>query len=117
MEQNTQMIKAVCGHRVLIKREKIEEVSEGGIVIHASEKEKRREEAGICVGEIVAVGETAWYDYTHKFGEKVGEKWADVGDRVLFTKYGGRHVELPGEKKEDDYVVVNDGDVLAILEK
>lgn len=107
----------VCGYRVLIKPDKIEEVSVGGIIIHASEKEKRREKAGIYTGTIVSVGESAWYDYTHHYGERCFKNWAQVGDRVLYTKYGGRHVDVPGENEAEDYVVVDDGDVLLILER
>ena len=106
------MLPRVCGYRVLIKPEKIEEVSEGGIVIHASEYAKKREQAGVYTGEIVSIGESAWYDYTHKNGKRVFENWAKVGDVVTYTKYGGRHVEIPGQK--ENYVVVNDSDVLLV---
>lgn len=104
----------VCGFRVLIKPDRVEEVSEGGIVIHASEREKQREQAGIYTGTVIEVGESAWYDYTHKYGERKFAPWANVGDQVLYTKYGGRHVEVPGDDDED-YVIVNDGDVLMVL--
>ena len=107
----------VCGYRVLIRPEKIEEVSKGGIVIHASEYQKKREQAGNYTGTVVAVGESAWYDYTHKNGKRIFENWAKIGDRVLYTKYGGRHVEIPSPDGKEDYVVVNDGDVLLVLEK
>ena len=107
----------VCGYRVLIKPEKVEEVTKGGIIVHASDYEKKREQAGVYIGEIAAIGESAWYDYTHKYGKRVFEDWAKAGDRVLYTRYGGRHVEIPSQDGKEDYVVVNDGDVLLILEK
>ena len=97
----------VCGHYVLIKQDKVEEVTQGGIVI--PEKHRQLEQNATYTGVIADIGETAWYDYCYKYGEKVAEKWAKVGDRVVFTKYGHRSVEIPDSDEEDDYVVVNDG--------
>jgi co-chaperonin GroES (HSP10) len=108
-------LQKVNGFYVLVKQEKVEETSEGGIIIHASEQAKRLEQNAIYFGEVVDIGETAWYDYTHKYGQKVAEPWAKIGDRVVFTKHGGRHIELPGS--DEEYVVVRDGDILVTLEK
>lgn len=108
-------LKAVSGFYVLVKPEKVEEVSEAGIVLHASEYHKRLEQNAIYVGEIVAIGESAWYDYTHKYGKRVFKDWACIGDRILYTKHGGRIVEIPDN--EEQYVVVRDGDILLVLEK
>ena len=109
-------LEKVNGFYVLVKQEKVEETyGESGIVIHASEQAKRLSQNAIYYGEVVDIGETAWYDYTHKYGQKVAEPWAKIGDRVVFTKHGGRHIELPGS--DEEYVVVRDGDILVNLEK
>ena len=109
-------VKSVSGFYVLVKPEKIEEVSKGGIITVASEYQKKLEQASIYIGEIVAIGDSAWYDYTHKYGKQIFARWAEVGDRVLYTKHGGRHVEIPGDDGEEDYVIVRDGDILLVLE-
>ena len=99
-------IKAL-GHRVLIKPDDIETQTAAGIVIVQNEA---REFAAQEYGTIVDVGPTAWKDY--------GEiPWAAVGERVIFSKYGGKIVYEPGETDiNKKFVIVNDVDVLAKLE-
>ncbi len=117
MKINDVPIHSVCGHYVLIKPDKIEDVSEGGIIIHAGEYQKKLEENAVYTGTVIGFGESAWYDYTHKYGKKEFARWAEVGDHVLYTKHGGRHIEIPCEDGELRYVVVRDGDVLLVLRR
>jgi len=87
--------------RILIKRVEEEEKTKGGIIIPDSAKEKPAE------GIVVAVG-------NGKHNEK-GERIAlevKVGDRVLFSKYGGTDVKLEGE----DHLIMREDDILAIVE-
>ena len=72
--------------RILVKRLEGEERTAGGIIIPDSAKEKPAE------GEVVAVGPGKLNDA----GERVAMDVA-VGDRVLFSKYGGSEVKLDGE--------------------
>jgi chaperonin GroES len=96
----------VLGHRVLVKPEPIEEVSESGIVIVINEKQKRMEKAGAKVGTVVQVGNTAWS------GE---ENWIVVGDEIVFSKYGGKPISDP--VTEEEYLIMNDEDVLCKLHR
>lgn len=100
-------IKAVkpAGHRVLIKPDEIEKVSEGGIIIPDTDN-ARKVEAQIS-GTLVALGPNAWKDFSD------GTPWACVGDRVLFAKYGGYSVDIDGTKHR----VMNDEDVTAIIDE
>lgn len=87
--------------RLLVKR--LEEVTRtaGGIIIPDSAKEKPAE------GEVIAVG-------PGKLNEK-GDRMAlqvAVGDRVLFSKYGGTEVKLDGV----DYLIMREDDVMGIVE-
>lgn len=91
------------GHRVLVKPFEVETVTESGIQIVLNED---REFAAQEYGTIVAVGPTAWKD----FG---GEPWANVGDKVIYSKYGGKIVKMPNDPTK--YVILNDEDVLAKL--
>jgi chaperonin GroES len=87
--------------RILIKRVEEEEKTKGGIIIPDSAKEKPAE------GIVVAVG-------NGKHNEK-GDRIAlevKVGDRVLFSKYGGTDVKLEGE----DHLIMREDDILAIVE-
>lgn len=87
--------------RLLVKR--LEEVTRtaGGIIIPDSAKEKPAE------GEVIAVG-------PGKLNEK-GDRMAlqvAVGDRVLFSKYGGTEVKLDGV----DYLIMREDDIMGIVE-
>jgi chaperonin GroES len=70
------------GYRVLVRPDALEEKTKGGIVIAQTIKEThdRAQQTGI----LVAVGEGAWRDYA--------KPWAEVGQRVMFAKYGGAHL-------------------------
>lgn len=87
--------------RLLVKRLKEEEVTAGGIIIPDSAKEKPAE------GEVVAVGPGKTSDN----GERVAMQ-VKVGDRVLFSKYGGTDVKLDGE----DFLIMREDDILGIVE-
>jgi len=87
--------------RILVKR--FEEVAKtkGGIYIPDTAKEKPAE------GEVVAVGNGKITDEG-----KVIPLEVKVGDKVLFGKYSGNEIKVDGE----DYLIMNEGDVLGIIE-
>jgi len=87
--------------RILVKRLEEEETTAGGIIIPDSAKEKPAE------GEIVAVGPGKMNDS----GDRVAMD-VKVGDRVLFSKYGGTDVKLEG----DDYLIMREDDILGVIE-
>lgn len=93
------------GHRVLIKPEALEEVTAGGIVLPTQDK-KRKEQAQ-TIGTVVKVGKQAWREFSD------GQPWANVGDRVLFQKFGGYEIEVEGVLHR----VMNDEDVTAVIEE
>lgn len=84
--------------RVLVKPDPVETVSEGGIIIAEDRKLQR---AATHSGTLTAIGKFAWDNY--------GEPLANVGDRVMYVKYGGAEVEDPITKEV--YVVLNDTDI------
>jgi chaperonin GroES len=87
--------------RILVKRLEEEETTKGGIIIPDSAKEKPAE------GEVIAVGKGKLNDK----GERI-EMDVKVGDRVLFSKYGGTDVKLDGV----DHLIMREDDILAIVE-
>lgn len=87
--------------RVLVKRIEAEEKTAGGIIIPDTAKEKPQE------GKIVAVGK----------GKRLenGENMAldvKIGDRILFSKYGGTDIKLDGE----DYLIMREDDIVGVIE-
>jgi len=87
--------------RLLVKREDESEEKIGGIIIPDTAKEKPQR------AKVVAVG-------NGKVTEEGKRVPLDVksGDRILFGKYSGNEVKIDG----DDYLILSEEDVLAILE-
>ncbi len=87
--------------RVVVKPGQEEETTISGIVIPDTAKEKPQE------GEVIAVGPGRFEDGT-RFPLDV-----KVGDKVLYSKYGGTEVKVEGE----EYLVLSARDLLAIVRK
>lgn len=85
--------------RVLVKPLESEEKTKSGIVIPDSAKEKSQE------GEVVAIGSGKWID-----GKQVPLD-VKVGDKVLFSKYGGDEIKQDGI----EYKILREEDILAIF--
>lgn len=89
--------------KIIVKPLKAEEVTKSGIIIPDSAKEKPQE------AEVIAVG-------PGKVNETTGARNPidlKVGDKVLYSKYSGNEFKLDGE----DVLMLDEGDVLAVLEK
>ena len=87
--------------RILVKREEEEEARAGSIIIPDTAKEKPQR------GRVVAVG-------NGKVTEDGKRVPLDVksNDRILFGKYSGSEVKIDG----DEYLILREEDILAILE-
>mgnify|MGYP006360486451 CR=1 FL=1 len=88
------------GDRIVIKQGEAEQVASSGLVIPDTAKEKPQE------GEVVAVG-------PGRFNESGSARIPldiAVGDKVIYSKYGGTEVKFGG----DEYLVLVARDVLAI---
>ena len=97
------MLKPVL-HRIILKLDDVEEVTESGIII-ASELIKKERKA-VEVGTVVSIGETAFKDY----GGSIDT--LSVGDRVVIAKYSGNPVK---DVDGTEYVIINDEDCLVII--
>ncbi|HEX6201080.1 MAG TPA: co-chaperone GroES [Thermoanaerobaculia bacterium] len=87
--------------RVLVKRVEQDEQVRGGIIIPDTAKEKPQE------AEVVAVG-------PGKLDENGKRSPMDVkkGDRILVGKYSGSEIKL----EDQDYVILREDEILAVLE-
>jgi len=88
--------------RILVTRIEAQEVGRGGIIIPDTAKEKPQE------GKVVAVGNGKINDDGKRLAMDV-----EAGDRILFGKYSGSEVTVEG----DEYIIMREEDVLAILGK
>ena len=87
--------------RIVVQPGEEEETTLSGIVIPDTAKEKPQE------GTVVAVGPGRFEDGT-RVPLDVG-----VGDKVIYSKYGGTEVKVEGE----EYLILSARDVLAVLSK
>lgn len=87
------------GDRVVVKPEPEELKTKSGIVLPDTAKEKPSE------GTVVAVGTGKIFDNGQRVPLEV-----KIGDRVIYSKYGGTEVKLENE----DFIILSERDVLAI---
>lgn len=88
------------GDRVVVKPGESEEVLRSGIVLPDTAKEKPQE------GTVVAVGSGRYEE------GKLIPLEVKVGDKVIYSKYGGTEVKVEGE----EYLVLSERDILARIE-
>ena len=88
------------GDKVVVQLIEQEDKTASGIYLPDSAKKKPTE------GKVIAIGEGRTLDNGDK--NKLSVK---VGDRVLFSKYGGNEVSVDGE----DYTILDEDQIYAIL--
>lgn len=90
------------GDRLVVKPTEQEEVTSSGIFLPETAKEKPQQ------GKVIAAGPGARKDT----GERIAMD-VNVGDTVLYARYGGTNVKIDGA----EYLILKETDVLAIVEK
>ena len=86
--------------RIVVKAIEAETTTASGLVIPDTAKEKPQE------GEVLAVGDGRFDDQGNRIPVDV-----KVGDKVIYSKYGGTEVKYGGE----EYLVLSARDVLAVV--
>ena len=89
------------GDKVVVKQLEAEEKTKGGIILTTQSQEKPQEAL------VIAVGPGGTVD-----GKEV-EMQVEVGDKVIYSKYAGTTVKL----QDEEYIVVKQSDILAIVEE
>ena len=86
--------------RIVVKSLEAEQTTASGLVIPDTAKEKPQE------GEVLAVGPGRIDDKGNRVPLDVA-----VGDKVIYSKYGGTEVKYAGE----EYLILSARDVLAVV--
>ena len=101
-------------HRLVVRPYKITEVDAvyksalaAGIQLPDEDK-RRREQAAVDQGTVVAIGPTVFKDFN-------AEGTIKVGDKIVYAKYAGKEVEDPETKEM--LTIINDEDICAIIRK
>lgn len=99
-------------HRILVKADKLEETDKTfvqarkiGIVIPEND-DRKRAQAGVDKGIVVAVGPTAFRDFN-------AESPIKVGDYIAYARFAGKILNDPAT--DEEFVVLNDEDVVCIF--
>lgn len=90
------------GDRIVVKALEAETTSAGGIVLPDSAKEKPQQ------AEVLAVGPGKLLNNGSRVAIDV-----KVGDKVVYSKYGGTEIKVGGE----EVIILRADDVLGIVEK
>jgi|SRR6267154_6710337 len=88
--------------RMIVRREKAQEKSQGGIIIPDDAKEKP------VRGEVLAIGNGKLLE-----DGKLRPMDISVNDVVLFSKYAGTEIKVEGE----DFLILKEEDILGIVTK
>jgi co-chaperonin GroES (HSP10) len=91
-------------HHILVKLDEPELKTQSGIILAVDEKKERK---AVEYGIVVQVGPTAFIDYGRS------PDIVKVGDRISLNRYSGKSI-VDGDEQE--YVLVNDQDVLCVIE-
>ena len=86
--------------RVVIKAAEAEQTTASGLVIPDTAQEKPQE------GEVIAVGPGRIDDKGNRVPLDIA-----VGDRVLYSKYGGTEVKHGGQ----EYLILSSREILAVI--
>ena len=87
--------------RIVVKTLEAEQTTASGLVIPDTAKEKPQE------GEVVAVGPGRFNDD----GDERVPMDISVGDKVIYSKYGGTEVKYAGQ----EYLILSARDILAVV--
>ena len=88
------------GDRIVVKALEAESQSAGGIILPENAKEKPQK------AEVLAVGPGKLLD-----NGKLSAVDVKVGDKVVYSKYGGTEVKVDGE----DLIILRADDILGVL--
>ena len=86
------------GDRLVVKPLQSEEKTKSGIYLPDTAKEKPQE------GKVIAVGPGRKTDEGKRIAPDV-----EVGDIVLYAKYGGSEIKIDGE----EFIIMRESDILA----
>jgi chaperonin GroES len=89
------------GDRIVVKALEAEQTSRGGIFLPDTAKERPQ------TGEVLAVGPGKTLD-----NGSIAALEIKVGDKVVYSKYGGTEIKVDGE----EVMILRQDDVLGIVE-
>jgi co-chaperonin GroES (HSP10) len=93
------------GYRILVRIPHLDAKMSSGL--YRPDTSRSQEQTASCLGEVLALGETAYKD-PEKFP---GEAWCQPGDVIMMRQYSGTRFKVDGE----EYRLINDDTVEAVV--
>ena len=100
------------GYAMLVKQVTQEKISSGGIILHGSEEEQQRQQAGFPIYEVLAMGSACYKNRGDGTDFDEGA-WCEVGNTVFIGSYAGQVIH----PKEFETKYKDDPDALAELKE
>lgn len=105
----------ICGHRLLVKQEKLEDTDPvyksakaAGIAL-SEHRDTQLERRQVDKGVVAQVGRNSWKSFDD------GHAWCAEGDTVVWVRHSGYIVTDP--ETHEEYIALNDEDVLCVIKK
>ena len=93
------------GYRILVRIPRLDSKMKSGL--YRPDSSRSLEETASCLGEVLAMGDTAYQD-NEKFP---GEPWCQVGDVIMMRQYSGTRFKID----DQEYRLINDDTVEAVV--
>lgn len=103
--ESTLSVVRPTGYRILVKIPRLDARMQSGL--YRPDSSRSLEETASLLGEVLAVGGTAYLD-AEKFPTG---PWCEVGDTVMMRAYSGTRFKIDGE----EYRLINDDTVEAVV--
>ena len=107
----------VVGPRILVKQDKLEDINPlfkaakaAGIALPEASREVKLEQRALDRGTVLQIGLLAWEDW----GDSA--PWCAVGDKVLYARHAGKIIKEQEGEDAEEFVILNDEDIIAVLE-
>lgn len=100
------------GYRVLVRDEKIEEKTAGGVIL--PDESKKHDEFSQQFGHVIRLGKFAFSMETQT-GRVIDENAPAPGDLVNYAKYAGGTFQTDNDGHK--YRIINDDDIIGVVER
>lgn len=94
------------GWRMLVEPIKIEEVTQGGIIL--AEESRQYAVMACAVGKVLKMGAACYRDSAFN-----NTSWCAVGDYVLYDRHAGQQIDIRSGNETRRYLIINDKDIRA----
>ena len=102
------------GTKVLVKPDRAEEITKGGI--HIPENVREQQQHAITRGTLVALGPEAEVCFCENYDRTgISKRSGKPGDRIMFVKYAGAFFRFGPEREE--YRILQDKDVVCYIDE